>query len=188
MAADTAEIIATFREAAAADQAAAGSRLIVGSGAVLVDRTEDRLRSLEAAQRRETAEAGPVLVGFMTRPQARGALVLGTAGTIAGAVAGALLGLVVHLGDWPAINGVIALGVLGAMAGGVVGFVFGGGRQPEREGEGSTNRHPQGDIAIRVNVRGTDQRAAVERHLVESGATDVVLVDPSATSRAEEMR
>jgi hypothetical protein len=118
----------------------------------------DRRAALMRDQRRESdgvIEGPPLTTAPVTGAQARGALVGTVTWGIAGAVLGVLIGLI-PMFDMP-IGARIGLWALVlAMAGAGAGFVFGGGREPELEGE---VRDSSPDVTIAVE---SDDAAVLE--------------------------
>ena len=168
-------LLATFKDRSAADRAAERARQLVGEGAVRVGSTDDILDADSIGQDRQMNEVGSAFSGgVMTGAQARGAYTLGIGCALLGALLLAPLALVIDAGDVPKWALALAFALCGAMGFGAAGFVFGGGRQPEREGElRSTNN----DVIIAIEV--TDGDNELEKMLVEAGAVDIVHADGS---------
>lgn len=84
-------------------------------------------------QHQETDDAWPVMAaGPFTRAMAKGALLWGAIGAIAGFIIGALIALI-PFGDLPYVTRLGIVGVACALAGATAGFVYGGGREAEVE-------------------------------------------------------
>lgn len=104
----------------------------------------DQPAAMAESQREESDHA----LGVLAESQIRGALIDGVIWGAVGAVIGVLIGLF-PIGGL-AIGGRIALwAVVGALAGGAAGAVFGGGREPELEGD---LRNVSTDVPIRVKT------------------------------------
>jgi len=89
----------------------------------------------EAALRRDAADVAPGLaVGVVTGPQARGVVAFGAIGLMVGLVVGGIVALI-PIADWSYPARLALFGAIGAFGGLIAGAVFGGGREPEIEGD-----------------------------------------------------
>jgi hypothetical protein len=169
----TPRLLATFSTRTAAERAASRVRAVVRTSRVSIDEDDDRLDALIAGQRREMSElvvSGPVP---MSGPEARGSFVWAFGGAAAGAVVGALIGALVRVDPAPQWVMVIAAALAGALAFGAAAFVYGGGHQPNVEGE---VRSTAADVVVGVSASPRDV-GTVQQLLVEAGAVDVVRGD-----------
>ena len=88
-----------------------------------------------AASQFDSDDTAPALaVGVVSGAQARGVVAYGAIGLMTGLLVGALVALI-PIDDWSYLGRFALLGGLGALGGFVAGAVFGGGHEPEREGE-----------------------------------------------------
>jgi hypothetical protein len=128
------------------------------------DSPGDRSDALRADQQREYDQAIPgASVGVIAGSQAKGALMWGAIGAVSGAVIGALIGLV-PFADLAVGARVGLLAVIGAMAGSAAGAVYGGGRQPEVDGD---LRDTSGDVTVRARTTTAEGRAEAQGALRE---------------------
>jgi hypothetical protein len=167
-------VLATFTRRAEARAAAEQVARTFPDVAVRLGDTDDELDALVLGQRAEMDESMPaVSVGVMSGPQARGALVWGLVGLVAGALATVPVSLFVTAGDLPRW----ALGVFLALAGALglssATFVLGAARQAVKEGE-TTPEDPTAVVRVDADRERADE---VIRVLVEAGARGARFVD-----------
>lgn len=125
----------------------------------------DQVRALEHEVRNEAdGMAAGVGLGFATESQVRGSLFWAVLGTLVGAAVGALIGLI-PMADLTLGTREVIWVIVGALAGASAGFVFGGGRQPEIEGD---VRDSSNELAITVHPHGQDDADRAERILSEA--------------------
>jgi len=118
-------------------------------------------------QAHETDDAWPVIgAGPLTHAMARGALLWGGLGALTGVCIGLLASLIpVADLNWGARAAIF--GVVGALAGATAGFIYGGGREPEVEGDVGNQIGP---AALGENRRDPHEvREAVDEFLDERG-------------------
>ena len=174
-------VLATFSNRTTAERAASRVRAVVRGSRVAVDEDEDRLDALIAGQRREMDElvlSGPVP---MSGPEARGSLVWGVVGAVVGGLLGAAIGALVEVPSAPRWVMVVGAALAGALAFGAALFVYGGGHQPNVEGE---VRSAAADVVVGVRTSAGDVDT-VQKLLVEGGAVDVVRGDLQPERPAE---
>lgn len=167
-------VLAVFTDGNTAARAATRLRRTLGADRVRVGSERDRVDAMTLTQQREADVIGSAApIGVISGAQSRGAFVLGTVGAVLGALIAAPFALLIDAGD-SVPRWILALGFAlgGAMALGTAGFVYGGGREPELEGE---VRSDSAEIVIAVEER--DDAASVKRLLVEAGAVDVMSLD-----------
>jgi len=117
-----------------AERTAARIERETGASAVLGD-PKDVVAALQLEQQRDTDDvAGGFSVGVVSGSQVRGAVFWGGIGLVVGAAIGALIGLI-PMADLSVGSRVLIWAIVGAFVGATPGFVFGGGRQPEIEGD-----------------------------------------------------
>jgi hypothetical protein len=147
-----------------AERAAARIERETGASAVLGD-PRDEVRSLQQAQQRD---ADDVVSGFPTGvvsgAQVRGAAFWGVVGLLAGAAIGALVGFI-PFADLALGTRVIICAIVGAFVLSTPGFVFGGGRQPEIEGEVRDASH---ELSLSVHTTNDADAERVEQVLHEA--------------------
>jgi hypothetical protein len=136
---------------------------------IVVDDDADRHRMLLRQQQHEAERTAPLAVEVISPAQAKGALLWACIGTAIGAVAVGSLGLVMTLGQFTRGESIGLFALVGAMAGWSAGFVYGGGRQPEVDGE---LRDCRDDVTIALDLTTTDAASAAIRIIAESPATD----------------
>lgn len=149
-----------------ADEAVARMRAELGPDVEIVvgDPGDQRVALTEAQQREYDDATGAVQVGMVAGSQARGALVWGAIGALVGAAIGALIGLI-PLWDLGVGGRVAIWAVVGAIAGAAAGGVYGGGREPELEGD---LRDTSGDVTVRVHAPDRATAQEVSRLLHEA--------------------
>lgn len=147
-----------------AERAAARIERETDATATLGD-PRDQVRALGNEQVHDGEDTmGALSVGVVTGSQARGALFWGAVGLVIGASVGALIGLI-PMADLNVGTRVIIWAIVGAFVGATPGFVFGGGRQPEIEGE---VRDATSELSITVHPTDEKARAAADRVLDEA--------------------
>jgi hypothetical protein len=177
----TPRLLATFSSRSAAERGASRVRAVVRTSRVAIDRDDDRLDALIAGQRREMDElvlSGPVP---MSGPEARGSFVWAIGGAAVGAIVGAVIGSLVRVDPAPQWVMIMAATLAGALAFGAAAFVYGGGHQPNIEGE---VRSTAADVVVGVSASPGDV-GTVQQLLVEAGAVDVVRGDLQPERPAE---
>ena len=97
-------------------------------------RRTDRATGVADTQFDADDMAPALAVGVVSGAQARGVVAYGAIGLFAGLLVGALVALI-PMGDWSYFARLALFGGVGALGGLVAGAVFGGGHEPEREGE-----------------------------------------------------
>jgi len=136
---------------------------------ILVDDAEDRQHMLLRQQQREAERTRPLAVELISPAQAKGAFVWAAAGTAAGALAVGSLGFVMTLGQFSRSESMGLFALVGAMAGWSAGFVYGGGRQPEGDGE---MRDCKDDTTIAIDLTSTEAASTAIRIIARSPAID----------------
>jgi len=136
---------------------------------ITVDDDEDRHHMLLRQHQREAERTRPLAVEVISPAQAKGAFLWACVGTAVGAVAVGSLGFVMTLGHFTRTESIGLFALVGAMAGWSAGFVYGGGRQPEVDGE---MRDCRDDMTIAIDLTTTDAATAAIRVIAESPATD----------------
>jgi len=136
---------------------------------ITVNDAEDCHHMLIRQQRLEIERAKHDAVNMLTPAQAKGALRWAFVGTVAGAVVVGALGLLMTLGTFSRSASIGLFAVVGALAGSVAGFVFGGGYQPEVDGE---LRDHSIDTVVGVAPTDADEAAAAIRAVDASAAVD----------------
>jgi hypothetical protein len=151
---------------------------------VVVGDSEDRHHMMLRQVQRESERTQPLVVELISPAQAKGALQWAAIGTAAGAVMVGTLGLFMTLGVFTRGESIGLFALVGAFAGGIAGFVYGGGRQPELDGE---MRDCRDDVTIALEPASTEQAAAAIRAIDESAAIDAeyetIRGDPLAGAR-----
>jgi hypothetical protein len=161
---------ATFRNAGDAGSAVRDLRQQgVSAEDIVVDDTGDRQHMLVRQQQQEVDGAKQLPVDLVSPAQAKGAARGAAGGALVGAVLVGLVGVFVSLGDFSRPAGIALFAVVGALAGASAGFVYGGGRQPELDGE---LHDPTADTTVAVTPSSPEQAAAAIRTIDESAATD----------------
>lgn len=126
------------------------------------DRNDRNGRSAEAALQRDADDVAPGLaVGVITGPQARGVVAFGAIGLMVGLVIGGLVALI-PIADWSYLARLALFGGIGAFGGLIAGAVYGGGREPEIEGDvdnhlevdGQRDPGDRSDPAVRQQPQG----------------------------------
>jgi hypothetical protein len=165
------QLRATFRTRAAADEAVRRLREEgVPADDIRVDDTDDRQHMLLRQQQLESERSVPVTGSNLFTPaQAKGAALWAVIGGAAGAVVFGLAGLFFTLGDLPAVATAAVLAFIGALAGGSAGFVYGGGRQPEVDGE---VRDPSVDVTVAVRPTTIEEARTAIATIEGTEATD----------------
>jgi hypothetical protein len=159
-------VLATFTRRDDAEAAARRARQALG-GAVRVGDPDDGLDALALGQREEMNESmGAVSAGIVSGPMARGALVWGFVGLVAGALVALPLASVIDAGDLPRWQLTVFVALVGAFAGGTAGLVLGAGRQAVKEGE-TTPEDPTAVVGVDVPAGQADEAI---RLFVEAGA------------------
>jgi hypothetical protein len=120
-----------------------------------------------AEQEAETDEAWPAVgIGPITASQAKGALLFGVLGAVAGLIVGVALSAIPISGlTWAAR--LALFGGIGALAGATAGFIYGGGRESELEEDAGNQIGPP---PLRGEIRDPEPaRQAVDelRHRTE---------------------
>jgi hypothetical protein len=136
---------------------------------IVVDDGEDRQHMLLRQQQHEAERTRPLAVELISPAQAKGAFLWAGIGTAGGAVGVGSIGLVMTLGQFTRLESIGLFALVGAMAGWSAGFVYGGGRQPEVDGE---LRDCRDDTTIAIDLTTTDAASAAIRIIAESPATD----------------
>jgi hypothetical protein len=136
--------------------------------------TDDALDALALGQRDEIDESVPMIAGgLFTGPFARGALVWGIVGFVAGAAFGALFGVFAEPGWASTWQLVLAFAFAGALGVSSATFIIGAGAQAVKEGE-TTPEDPT--AVVRVELDGADPDPIVGV-LAEIGARSTHVVD-----------
>jgi hypothetical protein len=117
--------------------------------------------------------------------QAKGALLWAVIGAGGGAVLGAVIGLVFALGDFSHATTAAILAAIGALAGASAGFTYGGGRQPEVDGE---VRDPSVDVTVGVRPTTVEQARTAIATIEQTEATDSEYETTGADPLAGEAR
>jgi hypothetical protein len=138
---------------------------------IVVDDAGDRQHMLVRDQRRDVEGAGQMPVDLVSPAQAKGALRYGLAGLVLGAVVVGALGLFMTLGEFPRMASIGLFALVGAFAGASAGFVYGGGRQPEVDGE--------------LHDQAADTTVGVAPPNVGVAAAAIEVIDSSAAVDAE---
>mgnify|MGYP003116584267 CR=1 FL=1 len=140
---------------------------------VSVGDVDDTRVALANEQRSEADQSIPSL-GVITPSQARGAVVHAVLWGLAGAVLGVLVALIPIAGlDFGLRIGLFA--IIGFLGGSSAGALFGGGRQPELEGDVRDAGH---EVTVKVSTTGAAERERAEAILAEA--------DLEAASRAHD--
>jgi hypothetical protein len=165
------QLRATFRTRAAADEAVRRLREQgVAASGIRVNDTDDRQHMLLRQQQLESERSVPVTGSNLFTPaQAKGALLWTVIGAVVGAVLGGGIGLVVSLGDLSQAASAGVLAAIGALAGGSAGFTYGGGRQPEVDGE---VRDPSVDVTVGVRPTTVEEARTAIATIEQTDATD----------------
>lgn len=103
-------------------------------------------------------------LGVATASQARGAATWTAVGAVGGAVLGALIGLI-PMADLSLGTRELIWIIVGVLTGSTIGFVFGGGRQPEIEGDVRDTAH---ELTITVRADTTADADRAEKVLAEA--------------------
>jgi hypothetical protein len=141
----------------------------VGDDIIVVDDAADRHHMLIRQQHRESERTRPLAVEVISPAQAKGALLWAAVGTGVGAVGVGAVGLVMTLGQFSRTESIGLFALVGAMAGWSAGFVYGGGRQPEVDGE---MRDCSDDTTIAIDLVSTEQASAAISIISQSAAVD----------------
>jgi hypothetical protein len=136
---------------------------------IVVDDSGDRHHMLLRQQQHEADRTRPLAVELISPAQAKGALVWATVGTVGGAVAVGSLGFVMTLGQFTRSESIGLFALVGAMAGWSAGFVYGGGRQPEVDGE---MRDCKDDTTIAIDLSSTESASTAIGIIARSPAMD----------------
>jgi hypothetical protein len=121
-------------------------------------------------QQLESDRSVPVTGSNLFTPaQAKGAFRWTVIGGVAGAVVVGAFGLVFSLADFSRLASVAVLAFIGALAGGSAGFTYGGGRQPELDGE---VRDPSVDVTVGVRPRSVEAARTAIETIEQTEATD----------------
>lgn len=98
-------------------------------------RNELTPQTADGPLQRDADDVAPGLaVGVITGPQARGLVAFGAIGLMVGFVIGGLVALI-PIADWSYPGRLALFGGVGAFGGLTAGSVYGGGREPELEGD-----------------------------------------------------
>jgi hypothetical protein len=136
---------------------------------IVIDDADDRQHMLVRQQRQDIEGAGQMPVDLVSPAQAKGALRWGLSGLVAGAVVIGAIGLFMNLGDFSRAASIGLFALVGAFAGASAGFVYGGGRQPELDGE---MHDPAADTTVGVSPSDVGQAAAAIEVIDSSAAVD----------------
>ena len=161
---------ATFSSREEADEVV---RRLRGQGipedVIHLDDDGDRHHMLVRQQQHEAERTRPLAVELISPAQAKGAFLWATVGTLVGAVAIGSIGMVMSLGNFTRLEGIGLFALVGAMAGWSAGFVYGGGRQPELDGE---MRDGRAEATLAIDLTSTEAASAAIQIIRESPATD----------------
>jgi hypothetical protein len=167
-------ILATFTrrdDAVAAVRAAAEAHPGVD---VRLGDTDDELDALALGHRAEMDESMPsISVGVLSGPMARGALLWGLIGLVAGALLAVPLSAVFTAGDMPRWQMAIFFAMAGALGLASATFVLGAARQTVKEGE----TVPEDPTAVVRMASSREQSEAHLRFFLDAGARNVRFVD-----------
>jgi len=163
---------ATYRSA---DEAWEAVRRLEGVGLagddISVGDVDDRQHMVVHQQRSESDKTLMSPVAIFTPAQAKGATLWGLIGIVVGAVVLGVVGLFVTLGDLERFMSVIVWAFIGALAFGSAGFVYGGGRQPEVDGE--------------ITKASAEVTIAVQPHDAEAARRAIEVIETSNPCDAE---
>ena len=141
----------------------------ITDGVIIIDDPEDRHHMLLRQQQHESERTSTLSVELISPAQAKGAFVWAAVGTAVGAVAVGSLGLVMTLGQFTRLESMGLFALVGAMAGWSAGFVYGGGRQPEVDGE---VRDCRDDTTVAIDLTDTEAATAAIQIIARSPAID----------------
>jgi hypothetical protein len=129
-------VLATFTRRAEAEAAVERTRAAFPGVPVRFGDTDDELDALALGQRAEMDESMPAVpVGVMSGPMARGALVWGLVGLVAGALLSLPVSALTDTGSWPRWQLAAFMALAGALGVSSAMFVLGAARQAVKEGE-----------------------------------------------------